>query len=163
AARSGGDVAPDARRHAGRACRLQSLARRRRCHFIRGCAAERAHRLAGQQRPGPPGRDRRASGATARRGLSDRAARSGPSFATCLKLMGRGGARLRQQYVADEVDDGVSGWTGEAPTAVDEGTTAPKGRLTKGRDEPAGSRVAQLATVAPMPAQASAPAAESDR
>jgi len=79
------------------------------------------------------------------------------------KLMGRGGARLRQQYVADEVDDGVSGWTGEARPAVDEGTTAPKGRLTKGRDEPAGSRVAQLATVAPMPAQASAPAAESDR
>ncbi len=31
------------------------------------------------------------------------------SSAVRFKLMGRGGARLRQQYVADEVDDGVVG------------------------------------------------------
>jgi len=79
------------------------------------------------------------------------------SSAVRFKLMGRGGARLRQQYVADEVDDGVWGWTGESQPAVDKGPTAPKGRRTEGRDELAGSRVAPLAAVAAMPARASAP------
>ncbi len=52
----------------------------------------------------------------------------------------------------------LSGWTGETQPAVDEETTAPKGRPTKGRDEPTGSTVSRLAAVASPPAQASAPA-----
>jgi hypothetical protein len=60
--------------------------------------------------------------------------------------MGRGGTRLRQQYVADEDDDGSLGFAGESPpTATAEPARAPA-RASKFGDEsrPAASSVFAL-------------------
>src|SRR5215212_10186133 len=81
------------------------------------------------------------------------------SSAVRFKLMGRGGARLRQQYVADDVD-GASGWVGETRAAADSDEVAVPVRASKGREEATASTVSRLAAVASPPARSAAPAPE---
>ena len=86
------------------------------------------------------------------------------SAAVRFKLMGRGGARLRQQYVADDDDGGVAGWTGETRAATDADasagaeSSARHARPSKGRNEALESPAPRLAAAAsPFAPSASLP------